>query len=163
MSKDLCITQPPSQNTLPGGNTVLRLPAPRQAHSPSQYTGIYGYCSKFVVISPPDLCARPGRRCPHFMLQWRYAEVFSIAFIPGGDKDVIALTAWQICHERGKLSPLLNVPAINIFTDKITQFLRLRRGVNISQQIVGIVTLRHGPKTMARFSKAHRDVFNHPV
>jgi hypothetical protein len=36
-SKDLCLTQPPSQNTLPGGNTGLRLPAPWQAHSPSQY------------------------------------------------------------------------------------------------------------------------------
>ena len=37
--RDLCITQPPSQNILPGGNTGLRLPAPRQAHSPSGYTG----------------------------------------------------------------------------------------------------------------------------
>ena len=37
--RDLCITQPPSQNILPGGNTGLRLPAPRQAHSPSEYTG----------------------------------------------------------------------------------------------------------------------------
>ena len=26
--RDLCITQPPSQNILPGGNTGLRLPAP---------------------------------------------------------------------------------------------------------------------------------------
>ena len=33
--RDLCITQPPSQNILPGGNTGLRLPAPRQAPSPS--------------------------------------------------------------------------------------------------------------------------------
>jgi hypothetical protein len=32
-SKDLCTTQPPSQNTLPGGNTGLRLPAPgRRIH-----------------------------------------------------------------------------------------------------------------------------------
>ena len=37
--RDLCITQPPSDNTWPGGNTGLRLPAPRQAHSPSGYTG----------------------------------------------------------------------------------------------------------------------------
>ena len=37
--RDLCITQPPSQNSMPGGNTGLRLPAPRQAHSPSGYTG----------------------------------------------------------------------------------------------------------------------------
>jgi hypothetical protein len=29
--KDLCIPEPPSQNTLPGGNTGLGLPAPRQA------------------------------------------------------------------------------------------------------------------------------------
>jgi hypothetical protein len=62
---------------LPGGNIGLRLPAPRQAHSPSQYTGMYGYCSSVPVISPPDLCARPGRRCPHFMLKWRYSEVLS--------------------------------------------------------------------------------------
>jgi hypothetical protein len=26
--KDLCIPEPPSQNTLPGGNTGLRLPPP---------------------------------------------------------------------------------------------------------------------------------------
>jgi hypothetical protein len=33
MSKDLCIPQPPSQNTLPGDNTGLRLPAPgRRIH-----------------------------------------------------------------------------------------------------------------------------------
>ena len=73
--RDLCITQPPSQNILPGGNTGLRLPAPRQAHSPSQYTDIHGHCSNFAVISPPDICARPGPRCPHFVLRWRYAEV----------------------------------------------------------------------------------------
>ena len=31
--RDLCITQPPSQNILPGGNTGLRLPAPgRRIH-----------------------------------------------------------------------------------------------------------------------------------
>ncbi|MDC3338715.1 hypothetical protein OAV66_01955, partial [Planktomarina temperata] len=36
---------------LPGGNTGLRLPAPRQAHSPSGYTGIYGYGSNFAVMS----------------------------------------------------------------------------------------------------------------
>ena len=23
-------------------------------------------------------CARPGRRCPHFVLNWRYTEVFKI-------------------------------------------------------------------------------------
>ena len=39
--------------TLPGGNTGLRLPAPRQAHSPPQHAGIYGKISNFVVISPP--------------------------------------------------------------------------------------------------------------
>ena len=60
---------------LPGGHTGQRLPAPRQAHSPCGYAGTYGYCSKFAVISPPDICARPGRRCPHFVLKWRYAEV----------------------------------------------------------------------------------------
>ena len=76
--RDVCITQPPSQNILPGGNTGLRLPAPRQAHSPFQYAGTYGYCPNFAVISPPNICARPGRRCPHFMLKWRYAEVFVI-------------------------------------------------------------------------------------
>ena len=76
--RDLCITQPPSQNILPGGNTGLRLPAPRQAHSPSGYTGIYGYGSNSAVISPPAICARPGRRCPHFVLNWRYTEVFKI-------------------------------------------------------------------------------------
>jgi len=64
--------------TLPGGNTGLRLPAPRQAHSPSQYTGTCGYCSNSAVMSPPDLYARPGRRCPRFVLKWRYAEVFLI-------------------------------------------------------------------------------------
>src|SRR5210317_2202442 len=74
--EDLCITEPQSQSTLPGGNTGLRLPAPRQAHSPSGYTGIYGYCSNSAVISPPGICARPGRRCPRFVLTWRYAEVF---------------------------------------------------------------------------------------
>ena len=74
--EDLCITELPSHNTLPGGNTGLRLPAPRQAHSPSGYTGIYGYCSNSAVISPPAICARPGRRCPRFVLTWRYAEVF---------------------------------------------------------------------------------------
>ena len=79
MGKDLCITQPPSQNILPGGNTGLRLPAPRQAHSPSQYTDIHGHCSNFAVISPPDICARPGRRCPHFVLKWCYAEVLRTA------------------------------------------------------------------------------------
>ena len=73
--RDLCITQPPSQNILPGGNTGLRLPAPRQAHLPYQYTDIYGHCSNFSGISPPDICACPGRRCPHFVLKWRYAEV----------------------------------------------------------------------------------------
>src|SRR6056300_1860688 len=77
LKHSLCITQPPSQHTLPGGNTGLRLPAPRQAHSPSQYTGTYGYCSSVPVISPPDLCARPGRRCTQFMLKWRYSEVLS--------------------------------------------------------------------------------------
>jgi len=30
-SKDLCLTQPLIQNTLPGGNTGQRLPAPRPA------------------------------------------------------------------------------------------------------------------------------------
>ncbi|WP_375247696.1 hypothetical protein, partial [Planktomarina temperata] len=31
--QNLCTTQPPSQNTLPGGNTGLRLPAPgRRIH-----------------------------------------------------------------------------------------------------------------------------------
>ena len=40
--------------TLPGGNTGLRLPAPRQAHSPPQYTGIYCNFSNFAVISPPE-------------------------------------------------------------------------------------------------------------
>ena len=74
--EDLRITEPQSQSTLPGGNTGLRLPAPRQAHSPSGYTGIYGYCSNSAVISPPAICARPGRRCPRFVLTWRYAEVF---------------------------------------------------------------------------------------
>ena len=73
--RDLCITQPPSQNILPGGNTGLRLPAPRQAHSPSGYTGIYGYCSNFAVTSPPNIFARPGRRCPHFMVKWRFTEI----------------------------------------------------------------------------------------
>ena len=69
--RDLCITQPPSQNTLPGGNTGLRLPAARQAHSPSQYTGSYGYCSNFAKISPSNIWARPRP----FVLKWRYAEV----------------------------------------------------------------------------------------
>jgi len=32
LKNSLCITQPPHQNTLPGGNTGLRLPAPQQAH-----------------------------------------------------------------------------------------------------------------------------------
>jgi hypothetical protein len=54
-----------------GGNTGLRLPATRQAHSPSQYTGSYGYCSNFAKISPPNICARPRP----FVLKWRYAEV----------------------------------------------------------------------------------------
>ena len=76
--KDLCIPEPPSQNTLPGGNTGLRLPPPRQAHSPSQYAGIYGYCSNLAVISPPLTGARPGRRCPHVVLKLRYAEAFII-------------------------------------------------------------------------------------
>jgi len=74
--EDLCITEPQSQRTLPGGNTGLRLPATRQAHSPSGYTGIYGYCSNSAVMSPQDICARPGRRCPHFMLKSHYAEIF---------------------------------------------------------------------------------------
>ena len=78
LKHSLCITQPPSQNTLPGGNTGLRLPAPRQAHSPSGYIGTYGYGSNFAVMSPRHMCARPGRRCPHFVLNWRYTEVFKI-------------------------------------------------------------------------------------
>ncbi len=41
--KDLCIPEPPSQMTLPGGHTGLRLPAPRQAHSPSQYKSTHHY------------------------------------------------------------------------------------------------------------------------
>ena len=61
---------------MPDGNTGLRLPAHRQAHPPYEYTGTYGYCSNFAVMSPPDICTRPGRRCPHFVLNWRYAEVF---------------------------------------------------------------------------------------
>ena len=77
--KDLCIPEPPSQMTLPGGNTGLRLPAPRQAHSPSGYTDTYGYGSNFAVISPPDICARPGRRSPHCVVKWRYAEVLHVA------------------------------------------------------------------------------------
>ena len=76
--KDLCIPEPPSQNLLSGGDTGLRLPVPRQAHSPSGYIGIYGYGSNFAVMSPQVRCARPGRRCPHFVLKWRYAEVFII-------------------------------------------------------------------------------------
>ena len=56
---------------LPGGNTGLRLPAPRQAHSPSEYTGTHDYGSNFSVMSPRHICARPGRRCPHFVLNWR--------------------------------------------------------------------------------------------
>jgi hypothetical protein len=40
-------------------------------------------------------------------------------------KSPHALKAWQIRHERGKLSPLLNGPTINVFTDYITQLLRL--------------------------------------
>jgi len=61
--------------TLPGGNIGLRLPAPRQAHSPSGHNDIYGYGSNFAVISPPLIRAHAGRRCPHFVLKWRYAEV----------------------------------------------------------------------------------------
>ena len=77
--KDLCIPEPPSQMTLPGGHTGLRLPAPRQAHSPSGLTDTYGYGSKFAVISPPDICAHPGRRSPHCVVKWRYAEVLHVA------------------------------------------------------------------------------------
>ncbi len=36
---------------------------------------IYGYCSNFAVTSPPNICARPGRRCPHFMVKWCFAEI----------------------------------------------------------------------------------------
>jgi len=61
--------------TLPGGKTGLRLPAPRQAHSPSQHAGTYGHCSNSAVISPPDICARPGLSC------WN--GVFTIACQPG--------------------------------------------------------------------------------
>ena len=75
--EDLYITEPQSQSTLPGGNTGLRLPAPRQAHSPSGHAGTYGDCSNSAGISPPLTGARPGRRCPHFMLKWRYAEVLN--------------------------------------------------------------------------------------
>ena len=71
---------------MPGGRTGLRLPAPRQAHSPSQYADIYGYGSNLAVISPQDICARPGRRCPHFMLNWRHAEVFLPHLAPEGPK-----------------------------------------------------------------------------
>ena len=74
--KDLCIPEPPSQNRLSGGNTGLRQPAPRQSHSLSGYIGISGYGSNLAVISPQDICARPGRRSPRFVLNWRYAEVF---------------------------------------------------------------------------------------
>ena len=68
-----------AKSILPGGNTGLRLPAPRQAHSPSGLTDKYGYGSKFAVISPPDICARPGRRSPHCVVKWRYAEVLHVA------------------------------------------------------------------------------------
>ena len=71
---------------MPGGRTGLRLPAPRQAHSPSQYADIYGYGSNLAVISPRHICARPDRRCPHFMLNWRYAEVFLPHLAPEGAK-----------------------------------------------------------------------------
>jgi len=55
--------------TLPGGNTGLRLPAPRQAHSPSGYTDIHGYGSNFAVISPRHICARPGLSCWNGVMQ----------------------------------------------------------------------------------------------
>jgi len=55
--------------TLPGDNTGPRLPAPRQAHSPSGYTGTYGYCSNFAVILPRHICARPGLSCWNGVMQ----------------------------------------------------------------------------------------------
>ena len=73
--RDLCITQPPSQNILPGGNTGLRLPAPRAGAFTIWVYWIYGYCSNFAVTSPPNICARPGRRCPHFMVKWCFAAI----------------------------------------------------------------------------------------
>ena len=100
-NKDLCIPQPPSQNTVPGGNTGLRLPAPRQAHSPSGHAGTYGDCSNSAGISPPLTGARPGRRCPHFMLKWRYAEVLNnVDLTPtierNSEKLVMAPKGWHL-------------------------------------------------------------------
>ena len=71
-SKDLCTTQPPSQNTLPGGNTGLRLPAhPAGAFTISICWYLWlllKFCSDFTTahMHPP----RP------FVVKWRYAEVF---------------------------------------------------------------------------------------
>ena len=100
-NKDLCIPQPTSQNTVPGGNTGLRLPAPRQAHSPSGHAGTYGDYSNFAGISPPLTGARPGRRCPHFMLKWRYAEVLNnVDLTPtierNSEKLVMAPKGWHL-------------------------------------------------------------------
>ena len=82
----------------------LALPeqAPRQAHSPSGYTDMYSYCSNFAVISLPFIGTRPGRRCPHFVLKWRYAEVFVITVI-GGDQKT---RAWGPGLGRGRKDAL---------------------------------------------------------
>jgi|GEM_PF-471389 len=53
------------------------LPPGRRIH----HQGILVYmvmAQIFAVISPRHICARPGRRCPHFVLNWRYTEVFKI-------------------------------------------------------------------------------------
>ena len=99
--KDLCTTQPQSQ-TLARWQHRAAPACPRQAHSPSQYTGTYGYCINFAVISPSDICARPGRRCPHFILQGRYSEVLAKICThgrrPENTIDCVTAAAWLSCE-----------------------------------------------------------------
>ena len=91
-----------AKTTWPGGNTGLRLPAPRQAHSPSGHAGTYGDCSNSAGISPPLTGARPGRRCPHFILQGRYSEVLAKICThgrrPENTIDCVTAAAWLSCE-----------------------------------------------------------------
>jgi hypothetical protein len=63
---------------LPGGNTGLRLPAPRQAHSPSEYTGTYGYGSNFFCDVTTAHMRPPRPALPSFRAELALSEVFRI-------------------------------------------------------------------------------------
>jgi len=79
VAKDPCIPEPPSQKHFARWQHRAAPACPPAGAFTIWLTDKYGYGSKFAVISPPDICARPGRRSPHCVVKWRYAEVLHVA------------------------------------------------------------------------------------